>query len=196
MPNYTRLMYACTTNALPCTIKKHFLQIIQDLLLRIEQVEITGVLVCGNDYIFHCIEVPTESIERIQQAVAKNTYSHAFKLLHCEPVSQRYFQSWDVKYFMQDHAIEQFFIKHDWEKFNPYILHGELLQQFMPFVVNGVVQPTEADWEEARRGSSCTGIVIHYRYMVVVVIAVLTALAGYLILQYLGLLPASAIIVP
>lgn len=196
MPNYTRLMYACTTSALPCTIKKHLIDIINEVNSSAEPSVMAGMLVCGNDYIFHCIEVPTQNIEHIQQAVAKNSYSHAFKLLRCEPVSQQYFQSWDVKYFMQDNAIEQFFIKHDWEKFNPYILHGELLQQFMPIVLNGVVQSTKADWAEARRGSNCTGLVIHYRYMLGVVIAILTVLIIYLLMQYFGIVVINTVIEP
>lgn len=195
MAIYTRLMYASTTSALPSLIKKHLIHVLTDADPSIEHEEMTGILICGNDYIFHCLEVPTKYIEHIQNAVVKNSYSHAFKQLKCEVIRQRCFHRWEARYFMQDSAIEQFFINHDWEKFNPYALQDDLLQQFMTLLTPSPRKSGSTDFEEVGLLSYSTEQTIYYHYIAITLLAMIAILMFYWVMQHFGFLPMSAYVV-
>ena len=195
MTTYTRLMYASSTSALPSLIKKHLIHVLTDANPSIQHEEMTGVLICGNDYIFHCLEVPTKYIQQVQQAVAKNSYSHAFKQLKCEAIRQRCFHRWEAIYFMQYNEIEKFFINHDWEKFNPYALQDDLLQQFMTLLAPSPQKSDCTDFEEVQLLSYSTEQTIYYHYIAITLLAMIAILMFYWLMHHFGFLPMSAYVV-
>lgn len=135
MPVPTRFSYASTSTALPSMIKDHLVSITRDAETNNARGEMAGILIYGNNCFFHCIEAPATTIGQIYQDAIANPLDEKFKLLKRETISKRYFTGWEIKYFVREEALQQFFLEHYGENiFDPYRLEGSQLDAFIELV--------------------------------------------------------------
>ncbi len=191
MPQPTRFSYASISNALPSTIRDHLESITRNAESSNARGEMAGVLVYGNNFFFHCLEAPASTIDKVYQGAVSNPLDEQFKLLKREAISKYYFTGWEIKYFIREEALQQFFHQHyDQANFNPYLLDGEQLDEFIEILAGSKYQDLAAQSYaiDHIRLSSSAGRLSGKRYvigfMIVVVLLVLTIIFG--IDHYLG----------
>ena len=135
MPNYTRFIYAATSTALPSTIRQHLIEITQicETLNNIE--ELSGVLIYGNNTFLHCIEGSEEQINKFHQMSLESPYTRDFLLLKREIIPAKSFNFWNIKYFIRETVLQQFFLDWHQDTFNPYIVQGTMLDEFVQLII-------------------------------------------------------------
>ena len=113
--------------------------------------ESTGIIYYGNNYFLNYFESSREDIAQHKiDALAYPTY-HASKIIYEKGIPERRFNSWTMRYTQNDALVQQFFAKHGWTSFNPYLLKDELLDEFIAIIMTyadadtvPVVQPQSA----------------------------------------------------
>lgn len=185
MPHYTRFSYASTSTALPSTIREHLTTIIKDAENNTARGEMAGILIYGNDYFFHCIEAPASYIDSIYQEAIQNPLDTSFKLLRRELISERWFRGWEIKYFLREEPIRQFFSRYQSENFNPYILEGPVLDEFLHLLADSQGLPSNHP-EEIGPLSRSSGQMINPYYIGFMLMAALLVLLIYLLDHYIG----------
>lgn len=135
MSNYTRFIYAATSTALPSTIRQHLVEITQicETLNNIE--ELSGVLIYGNNTFLHCLEGSEQQINKFHQMSLESPYTKDFLLLKREQVATKSFRFWNIKYFIREVALQQFFLARQQDTFNPYMMQGSILDEFVQLII-------------------------------------------------------------
>ncbi len=141
MPHPTRFSYASTSTALPSTIKDHLVSMTRDAESNNALGVMAGILVYGNNNFFHCLEAPAAKIDRVYKEAVSNPLDEQFKLLKRELITERYFTGWEIKYFVREEALQQFFITHYGQNsFDPYLLEGSQLDEFIALLAGSSPQ--------------------------------------------------------
>lgn len=96
--------------------------------------EVTGLLLYSEHYIFHCFESRHGEMDRLKHEVLVYPYHHNQQLIYDKTNVESRFNSWSMVYVLTETHIQDFISKHRWSKFNPYLLEGELLDEFMEVI--------------------------------------------------------------
>ena len=189
MPRPTRFSYARSSTALPSTIKNHLVSLTRDAESNNARGIMAGILVYGNDNFFQCIEAPASTIERVYQEAVANPLDKKFKLLKRELITERYFNGWEIKYFVREVALQQFFLNHYGQNsFDPYLLEGEELDEFIALLADPAHQRLSHGKQVGELSHSAGRLGNINYFLGFIVIAALILLGLILGLnQYLGL---------
>ncbi len=192
MPHPTRFSYASTSTALPSTIKDHLVSITRNAETNTARGEMAGILIYGNKCFFHCIEAPASTINRIYNEAVQNPLDQRFELLKRELISERYFKGWEIKYFVREKALQEFFLEHYGKhEFDPYVLEGNRLDAFIKLLarpkherLSGFPCPIEAS---LFAGSSSSGRLLNTHYIgFMMMVAILIFLFYLMMDHYMG----------
>lgn len=135
MQNYHRVVFISTINDVTPLAKRDILnQFNEDATSYFQRGEVTGILFYGNNYLFHCIEASMSHMDQIKKEVHDYPYHHSQTLIYDKTRITQWFGTWRMKFTQNEPLMQAFFAKHDWSGFNPYLLEGELLDEFMAIV--------------------------------------------------------------
>ena len=192
MPQPTRFSYASTSNALPSTIRDHLKRITKNAEVNNARGEMAGVLVYGNNFFFQCLEAPASTIDKVYRDAVFNPLDEQFKLLKRETISKYYFTGWEIKYFVREEALQQFFVKHYGQNgFDPYLLEASQLDEFIALLAGlapqrFAVKAHRAEVSELSHSAGRLGSVYYLAgFMLIAALIILGLIFG--LTQYLGL---------
>lgn len=189
MSNYTRFIYAATSTALPSMIRQHLLEISQvfETLNNIE--ELSGVLIYGNNTFLHCIEGSEEQIDKLQQMSLESPYTKDFLLLKREKIPAKSFRSWNIKYFIRESLLQQFFRDWQHDTFNPYLVQGEMLDELVQLIIKNeeAVNYTFLKQYEkiATEATTRPKRLFSFNYLFVAIVVILVMVLTFFITSYL-----------
>lgn len=136
MQKYQQVVFVSTINDASPLVKRDILsQFNEDAMTYFQRGDITGVLFYGNDHFFHYFESDVKQMDQLKADVMSYPYHHNQQLIYDQKGSQKKFNSWQMKYTQNEPMIQAFFVRHGWERFQPYLLQGELLDEFMAIVM-------------------------------------------------------------
>jgi hypothetical protein len=149
MQKYQQVVFVSTINDASPLVKRDILsQFNEDAMTYFQRGDITGLLFYGNDHFFHYFESDAKRMEQLKADVLAYPHHHNQQLIYNEKAPQKKFNSWQMKYTQNDPLVQAFFARHGWERFDPYLLQGELLDEFMAIVM------TYADSSELITGTA------------------------------------------
>lgn len=96
--------------------------------------EMSGLLLYGDQYIFYCFESKYTQINQLKHNLLVNPYFINQKLIYDKTHVEPKFNSWSMVYVLTETRIQNFIQKHNWNDFNPHLLEGELLDEFMEVI--------------------------------------------------------------
>ncbi|WP_026471010.1 BLUF domain-containing protein [Alkanindiges illinoisensis] len=136
MQKYQQVVFVSSINDASPLVKRDILsQFNEDAMTYFQRGDITGLLFYGNDHFFHYFESHTRKMDQLKADVLAYPYHHSQKLIYDQHSPQKQFNSWQMKYTQNDPLVQAFFARHGWERFEPYLLEGELLDEFMAIVM-------------------------------------------------------------
>lgn len=135
MPYCARLTYASTTTSKPSALRQDLLDILEEARVHNFNQQIHGVLYYGNNYFFQCIEGRKTQVNELYQKISKDRRHRHVVLLSYQEIERPSLQDWQMKYVYHDETVQQFFSQHQWEKFNPYALKEDLIDEFMALLI-------------------------------------------------------------
>lgn len=105
--------------------------------------EFSGMLIYGDGCMFHYLECKQGHMTKLKQDVAEYPYNHNLRLLYKQRNVARKFNNWQLVYAFNELRLQEFFNKYGWTRFNPYLLEGDLLYEFLKIVYsyNEIQQP-------------------------------------------------------
>ena len=177
MHHYIRISYASTTNSQPSSIRQDLTDILNEAQQHNAIHGICGVLFYGNDYFFQCLEGEKQVVDALYAKIAKDPRHKNIVTLSYDSIKEPRFNSWNLKYVLQEDTVLEFFQQHQWEKFNPYTLNEDLLEPFLNLLVTHN-ESTVGEKEVVVGREVVRGSTIHYKYAVFIVILVLALLLG------------------
>lgn len=131
MPKYVRFVYAACSTAAPANMREHLLDI-EKIGSKLNAIlEMRGVLIYGSGYFLHYIEGLEDQINEVYDISMQSTYTKDFKLLKREYINKVHFNSWNIKYFIKEEALQKFYQKQGLGSFNPYKLSGDTLDELL-----------------------------------------------------------------
>lgn len=81
---------------------------------------LVGALYYGNGCFFQCLEGTKQDIDTLYNKLLKDPRHKDLKVLLSEPIQERGFSSWEMKFATIDHEVRSFLREHDIHKFDPY----------------------------------------------------------------------------
>lgn len=190
MSNYTRFIYAATSTALPSNIRQHLVEIIQicETLNHIE--ELSGVLIYGNNTFLHCIEGSDEQVDKLHQMSMESPYTKDFLLLKREKIPTKSFKFWNIKYFIKEPTLQQFFLKWQQDSFNPYVVQGAMLDELIQLIIKGeeAVSYTFLEQYEniaSEKTTKSTRRFLLTNYLFATILIILAAILAFFIASYI-----------
>lgn len=185
MQKYQQVVFVSTINDASPLVKRDILsQFNEDAMTYFQRGDITGLLFYGNDHFFHYFESDAKRMEQLKADVLAYPHHHNQQLIYNEKAPQKKFNSWQMKYTQNDPLVQAFFARHGWERFDPYLLQGELLDEFMAIVM------TYADSSELITGRPAVSVAEKHasfrHYMLGTLALIGVAWLAFMILSYLG----------
>lgn len=188
MSRFIRFMYVSTSSALPATIREHLIQISKMAESFSAEGKMFGVLVYSNGYYLHCIEAPESVAEAVWQIAQSSTLNFNVRAIRREVINvqERCFDRWTIKYFINEPAMQQFFLAQGWEKFDPYLLKDQQIDNFFKVLTN---YPEDISLEKAQQRTlfdSASEVATQHQRMNILTygLAVLTLVVGVSLLFY------------
>lgn len=180
MPHLVRLTYASKTSSTPATIRQDLVNILEEARQHNFNHQIHGVLFYGNDHFFQCLEGRKNVVDALYEKLMNDPRHHHVQLLSYVPIDYSSFQSWNMKYVLQEEKIQNFLKLHHYASFNPYVLEGRTQDEFITLLLqehesNAGQSEVVVGKEHAVRGNT-----LHVTYIVIVsVLALLACLVVY-----------------
>ncbi|RZA06081.1 MAG: hypothetical protein EOO68_05610 [Moraxellaceae bacterium] len=97
--------------------------------------ETTGIIYYGNNYFLNYVESGQDDVEQHRQDALDYPYYHATEIRYKNKIHQRKFNTWRMRYTHNDPLVQAFLKKHGWQTFNPYLLEGELMDEFLAIIM-------------------------------------------------------------
>lgn len=196
---YSRFIYASTSTALPSTIRDHLIAITTMAENLTSQGEMSGMLIYGNNYYLHCIEASDSTVDKVWELAQTSELNIDVQLLKRVIIQpgERFFNSWTLKYFLREEPFQQFFHLQGWEKFNPYLLQGNFIDEFFHVVAGyeETISPIHAQHVAMRRaenaGSPAGFQFSPFMGFMLVLAGILVLYAIYYTVLYLGIMTSS-----
>lgn len=122
--HYSRMVYASKATFKPFKAGDSIDKDVKDILTTARRENkknnLVGALYYGNGCFFQCLEGNQQDINQLYAKLEKDPRHHELKVLSLEPVEQRSFSSWEMKYATIDREIRAFLRTHQMGKFDPY----------------------------------------------------------------------------
>lgn len=135
MQKYRQVVFVSTINDASPLVKRDILnQFNEDAMRYFQRGDLTGLLFYGNDHFFHFFECEAKQMEQLKADVLAYPHHHDHQLIYEQVSTQRKFNSWQMKYTQNDALVQAFFARHGWQRFEPHLLQGALLHEFMAIV--------------------------------------------------------------
>lgn len=96
--------------------------------------QVTGLLLYSDRYIFHCLESQHGEMDQLKRIMLSYPYQHNPQFIYDKTRVEPRFDSWSMVYVLTETRIQDFIHKQQWSKFNPYLLEGALLDEFMQLI--------------------------------------------------------------
>ena len=97
--------------------------------------ETTGIIYYGNNYFLNYFESSHEDVEQHRRDALDYPYYHAAEIRYKNKIHNRKFNTWRMRYTHNDPLVQAFLKKHGWQTFNPYLLDGELMDEFLAIIM-------------------------------------------------------------
>ncbi len=97
--------------------------------------ETTGIIYYGNNYFLNYFESSHEDVEQHRQDGLDYPQYHAAEIRYTNKIHKRKFNTWRMRYTHNDALVQAFLKKHGWQNFNPYLLEGELMDEFLAIIM-------------------------------------------------------------
>lgn len=185
MQKYQQVVFVSTINDASPLVKRDILsQFNEDAMTYFQRGDITGVLFYGNDHFFHYFESDTKLMDQLKADVLSYPHHHSQQLIYDQKSPQKKFNSWQMKYTQNDPMVQAFFARHGWERFQPYLLQGELLDEFMAIVMTYADFNTAINVQPAIPPNEKHASFLHYLLGSVALIAL--AWLAFMLLSHFG----------
>ena len=96
--------------------------------------EVTGLLLYSEQYIFHCIESRHGGMDQLKHDLMAYPHYRHQKLIYEQAGVEPRFKHWSMVYAVTETQIQDFIQKQRWPTFNPYLLEGAVLDEFMEMI--------------------------------------------------------------
>ncbi len=128
---YIRLCYASTR----VEKESNLLEDLSDILLCShrfnQQHHIHGVLYYSEGQYFQCLEGHCDDVAVLYEKILKDQRHTKIHRFPDQTISQLYFLKWSMKYVKDSTKISRFFSRLGFDKFQPYALNDENIQDFV-----------------------------------------------------------------
>lgn len=162
--HYSRMVYASKATFKPfqanASIDQEILDILTTARRENQKNNLVGALYYGHGCFFQCLEGKQADIDELYAKLQKDSRHHDLKILSLQPIEERRFSSWEMKYATIDREVRTFLRRHQMAKFDPYRFTPEMtaelvdmLQQVDETPVDGAAKPVH---QEMHRGVSLT----------------------------------------
>ena len=122
--NLYRFAYASRSTFKPFNTKDgvdvNIAQILQVARKNNQKNNLVGALYYGNGCFFQCLEGTKQDIDALYSKLLKDPRHKDLKVLLSEPIQERGFSSWEMKFATIDHEVRSFLREHNVHKFDPY----------------------------------------------------------------------------
>ncbi|WP_084494889.1 BLUF domain-containing protein [Alkanindiges illinoisensis] len=133
--HYSRMVYASKATFKPFKAGDSIDKDVKDILTTARRENkknnLVGALYYGNGCFFQCLEGNQQDIDQLYAKLEKDPRHHELKVLSLEPVEQRSFSSWEMKYATIDREVRAFLRTHQMGKFNPYRFSPEMTAELV-----------------------------------------------------------------
>ena len=92
---------------------------------------IGGVLYYGDGFFFQCLEGEATAVDALYERIARDERHHNAVILSREPVQQRLFSQWSMKYVPAERSVRAFLRVQGQQSFNPFVLEAGQLEQLL-----------------------------------------------------------------
>lgn len=113
-------------------IEADLLSILSQVRRANAQRQLTGVLYYGEGYFLHCLEGDQAAMTEVMQRMALDPRHHNLEVVVLEPIRQRAFAQWRMRFTRTDHSIAHMLQQHGMTRFQPY--------EFSLSLVNALVE--------------------------------------------------------
>lgn len=135
MTRLVRLTYASTIASKPAMIRKDLTDLVEITRTYSINHHIHGISYYGNNCFLQCLEGQKNQIDDLYQKIL-NDQRYANKIvLAYQDIQCQSFKSWNMKYVMQDTNVQYFFNRHYCDRFNPYVLNEELVDELISMLI-------------------------------------------------------------
>lgn len=145
-PPLVRLIYASTATFRPQPEAQGIEPTIGRILMQSRRNNardrVGGVLHFGNGYFFQCLEGEQDTVDRIHHRIARDDRHRDMTTLSMNPISERLFKNWSMKYVAIDSQISALLERAGMKSFDPYAFDDRLVQSLLAAYA-GVKDPTE-----------------------------------------------------
>lgn len=114
--------------------------------------EVGGVLHYGNGFFFQALEGERGVVNDVYNTIAADPRHRDVQILSFNPVEQRLFADWSMKYVPIENQIRELLDRHGIE-FNPYRFDDAFIREFLELCVYGQ-DPTTRLEQEAERDAA------------------------------------------
>lgn len=97
--------------------------------------EVTGIMFYGDNYFLNYFECSRADLEQNRQDTIAYPHHHAAQLIYENKIHQKIINTWQMKFTQNEAPVQRFFAKHGWTTFNPYLLKGDLLDEFIAIIM-------------------------------------------------------------
>lgn len=122
--SYSRMVYASKATFKPFKPEDSIDREIDDILTTArrenQKNNLVGALYYGHGCFFQCLEGKQDDIDTLYAKLQNDPRHHDLKILSVQPIEQRRFSSWEMKYATIDHEVRGFLKTHGMGKFDPY----------------------------------------------------------------------------
>lgn len=197
MQSCERVVFISTINAELIDRAEAIRQLREDGIAHHVLNEVTGLLLYSDHYIFHCFESRHGEMNKLKRNVMAYPYHHNHKMIYEKIHVEPQFKSWSMVYALTENQVQDFIKKHQWPAFNPYLLEGELLDEFMQIIYSysDRYEPVFLhSHERSINKQTGAGQDTEAKYKINMLIVIgLALIAGFILygLDYFGLLPSS-----
>lgn len=158
--------------------------LIEDATIYFQRGDLSGILFYGDNHIFHYLEAKASYMDELKRDVLNYPLFHGQKFLYDEAIPQWNFKTWQVKYVRNEQPLKEFFKRHGWERFEPYLLEGELLDEFMAIVMTYADANVAITNQPIKQAPEKHASFLHYMLGTVVLIAL--AWLAFMLLSHFG----------
>ncbi|RYY78720.1 MAG: hypothetical protein EOO69_09515 [Moraxellaceae bacterium] len=185
MQKYQQVVFVSTINDATPLVKRDILsQFNEDAMTYFQRGDITGLLFYGNDHFFHYFESEAKLMDQLKADVLAYPHHHSQQLIYDQKGPQKKFNSWQMKYTQNDPLVQAFFARHGWERFEPYLLQGELLDEFMAIVMTYADFSATLNAQSTHQASEKHASFLHYVLGSLALIAL--AWLAFMLLSHFG----------
>lgn len=140
---------------------------------------LVGALYYGNGSFFQCLEGQKSDIDALYAKLEKDPRHTDLKVLSVEPITQRGFLSWEMKYAQIDQEVRGFLKNHQLGKFDPYRFSPGMTAELVALLQKADEGLSDGELRNSDGGSEAhasSGVSMSTYLISIVIAVVLTAI--------------------